>query len=93
MALVLIAVRGIGALAIPASTVDEGATLASELDVRTFVDELESEILELNYNTTLLSWAYETNITEDTLMIRDDAVAEQSKFLKVLLFAPSYRWI
>ncbi|ETN63009.1 angiotensin-converting enzyme 3 [Anopheles darlingi] len=83
LVLVLIGVRSIGALAIPTSTADEAVNQASEVAARTFVDELESDILQLNYNTTLLSWAYETNITDDTLMIRDDAVAEQSRFLKV----------
>uniref|UniRef100_A0A182LUT3 Angiotensin-converting enzyme n=1 Tax=Anopheles culicifacies TaxID=139723 RepID=A0A182LUT3_9DIPT len=54
----------------------------SESMARNFLSELESEILDINYNTTLQSWNYETNITDDTLDMRNDAVDDQSRFLK-----------
>uniref|UniRef100_A0A182PQ22 Angiotensin-converting enzyme n=1 Tax=Anopheles epiroticus TaxID=199890 RepID=A0A182PQ22_9DIPT len=55
---------------------------ASESMARSFLNELEDDILEQNYNTTVKSWNYETNITDDTLDMRNDAVEDQSRFLK-----------
>lgn len=79
--LVLIGVRST-VLALAASDLSE--LEASELMARNFLNELEDDILEINYNTTLQSWNYETNITDDTLDMRNDAVDDQGRFLKVM---------
>uniref|UniRef100_A0A182QM29 Uncharacterized protein n=1 Tax=Anopheles farauti TaxID=69004 RepID=A0A182QM29_9DIPT len=78
MIAVLIGVRS-AALALPVSEQE-----ASESSARELLDGLEQDILEINYNTTLQTWNYETNITDDTLDMRNDAVDDQSRFLKVL---------
>uniref|UniRef100_A0A182SLC0 Uncharacterized protein n=1 Tax=Anopheles maculatus TaxID=74869 RepID=A0A182SLC0_9DIPT len=78
--LVLIGVRS-AILALPAT--DQNEVEVSESMARNFLNELENDILEINYNTTLQSWNYETNITDDTLDMRNDAVDDQSRFLKV----------
>lgn len=79
--LVLIGVRST-VLALAASDLSE--LEVSELMARNFLNELDDDILEINYNTTLQSWNYETNITDDTLDMRNDAVDDQGRFLKVM---------
>ena len=79
--LVLIGIRST-VLALAASDLSE--LEANELMARNFLNELEDDILEINYNTTLQSWNYETNITDDTLDMRNDAVDDQGRFLKVM---------
>ncbi|KFB40456.1 AGAP009752-PA-like protein [Anopheles sinensis] len=73
----------IGAIGVALSLLATDQNLeATESAARAFLDGLEDEIRDINYNTTLQSWNYETNITDETLDMRNDAVDEQSQFLK-----------
>ncbi|ETN63010.1 Angiotensin-converting enzyme [Anopheles darlingi] len=55
----------------------------SELDAQRYLAELETEILTRNNNATELSWAYESNISEETLKQRNDAASRNANFFKV----------
>ncbi|XP_049548319.1 angiotensin-converting enzyme-like [Anopheles darlingi] len=54
----------------------------SELDAQRYLAELETEILTRNNNATELSWAYESNISEETLKQRNDAASRNANFFK-----------
>lgn len=78
----LVVLIGVSSSILALPTNDLSEVEVSESMARNFLNELENDILEINYNTTLQSWNYETNITDDTLDMRNDAVDDQSRFLK-----------
>uniref|UniRef100_A0A182SJF9 Angiotensin-converting enzyme n=1 Tax=Anopheles maculatus TaxID=74869 RepID=A0A182SJF9_9DIPT len=55
----------------------------SELTAQRYVIDLEEEILARNNNATELSWAYESNITEEALKRRNEAASRNANFFKV----------
>ncbi|XP_041779407.1 angiotensin-converting enzyme-like isoform X4 [Anopheles merus] len=54
----------------------------NELAAQRYVIDLEPEILARNNNATELSWAYESNITEEALKQRNEAASRNANFFK-----------
>lgn len=59
----------------------------NELAAQRYVTDLEAEILARNNNATELSWAYESNITEEALKQRNEAASRNANFFKVRIAA------
>lgn len=54
-----------------------------ELEARRYVEQVDEEILSRRNVGTEAEWAYESDINEDNLMVKNEVAAANAVFLKV----------